>query len=92
MSNEFDDAICEYCGCMLRYAFNRIRRHSQPEDKKHKQGNIPVCKDCIQSMYLKGDLAIDANSHKWQFKEDILKKVGPNVRRYGKRNSQLNIY
>jgi hypothetical protein len=41
-----DNSQCEYCGCVLRYAFNRILRHSQPEEQKHKQGNIPICNDC----------------------------------------------
>jgi len=72
-----DNSQCEYCGCVLRYPFNRILGHSQPETLKHKQGNIPICNNCIQSMYLKGDLAIDAYTHTWQFKEDILKKVSP---------------
>jgi hypothetical protein len=79
MSEDTNDSQCEYCGCMLRYCFNRIRRHSQPEEQKHKQGNIPICNDCIQSLYLRGDLALDAHTHTWQFKEDILKKMGPNI-------------
>jgi hypothetical protein len=50
-----------------------------PEEQKHKQGNIPICNDCMQSLYLRGDLALDAHTHTWQFKEDILKKMGPNI-------------
>jgi hypothetical protein len=30
-------------------------------------------------LYLRGDLALDAHTHTWQFKEDILKKMGPNI-------------
>jgi hypothetical protein len=30
-------------------------------------------------MYLSGDLGLDAHTHTWQFKEDIFKKVNPNV-------------
>jgi hypothetical protein len=41
-----DNSQCEYCGCVLRYAFNIILRHSQPEEQKHKQGNISICNDC----------------------------------------------
>jgi hypothetical protein len=74
-----DTAQCEYCGVVMRYLFNSIRRHSQPEEQKHKQGNIPICSDCIKSLYLKGDLALDPNTYTWQFKEDIYKRVGTNI-------------
>lgn len=67
-----DNGQCEYCNCILHFPFNRIMRHSQPETLKHKQGNIQICNDCIHSMYLKGDLAIDGLT--WQFKEDIFRR------------------
>ena len=57
--NDYDSALCEYCGCILRYAFNRIRRHSQPEERKHKQGNIPICNSCIALLKARGELTID---------------------------------
>jgi hypothetical protein len=67
-----DDNQCEYCGCVLRWPYNRILRH-------HKEDNIPICNDCIQSLYLHGDVVLNEYS-RWQFKEDISsKKVGPNV-------------
>jgi hypothetical protein len=67
-----DDNQCEYCGCVLRWPFNRILRHSQPKELRHKQGNIPICNECIHSMRSRGDLVINAHTHKLQFTEDNL--------------------
>ena len=71
--SEYDDndsSICEYCGCILRYAFNRIRRHSQPEERKHKQGNIPICNSCIALLKARGELTIDPHTNTLNFVED----------------------
>jgi NAD-dependent SIR2 family protein deacetylase len=54
---------CEYCGCIMEFPFNRIKR-------LHKQDNIPICSQCIQSLYLRGDIVLNENS-RWQLTEDI---------------------
>jgi hypothetical protein len=47
----------------MEFPFNRIKRY-------HKQDNIPICSQCIQSLYLRGDITLNEYS-RWAFTEDI---------------------
>jgi NAD-dependent SIR2 family protein deacetylase len=57
------EAQCEYCSCVMDFPFNRIKRY-------HKEDNIPICSQCIQSLYLRGDIVLNEYS-RWAFTEDI---------------------
>jgi hypothetical protein len=65
-----DNSQCEYCGCVLNWPFNRILRHSQPKEQKHKQGNIPICNSCISSLKERHELTINPHTNKLNFVVD----------------------
>ena len=65
-----NDCQCEYCNKTLQWPFNRILRHSQPKELKHKQGNIPICNECISSLMERHQLTINPHTNKLTFVED----------------------